>query len=316
MVGRTEAALFDDLDGVEIITHDKQSGARGLRQQLKGREFDALLLMQVALRAGLASRAVRAPVRLGFDRSRARDGHGLWINQRIAADGPGHVIDGFFGFARALGINERVMRWDIPIPTASAEQAARYANGQPSLVISPCSSQRKRNYRDWPVARYIDVARHAAQTHGLRIVITGAGHAKEMDYAEAMVRELKAQGVTSVVNVVGRTDVKTLFALIAQASAVIAPDSGPVHMAVAAGTPVIGLYAGSNPERTGPVCGQQWVVNAYPKAVRQAFGCAVEQVRWGRRVRTPDVMDWITSAQVIERLDTLLATPKAERLAQ
>lgn len=315
VAGAAEAALLDGLDGVEIITHPKRAGIRALRRQLNGRQFDVLMLMQVALRAGWLSTAVSAPVRLGFDRDRARDGHGLFINRRIARGPRGHVIDGFFGFCEALGLHERVMRWDIPVPAAAADEAAqRLPADSPVLVVSPCSSQRRRNYRNWRAEHYAAVARQAARDHGLAIVLTGGGSAEEIRYGAEIEALLQGPPAVPVTNLIGRTDLKTLFAVLGRATAVIAPDSGPVHMAVAAGTPAIGLYATSNPDRTGPVLGHQWVVNAYPEAVRQAFGCEVEAVRWGRRVRDPDAMDLITPDRVQARLDALMATPADQRL--
>lgn len=320
ITGRAESTLFADLDGIEVISHDKRSGRRGLQSQLKGRSFDVLLLMQVALRASLAARAVKAPLRIGFDRQRSRDGHGLFINSRIPSASPGHVIDGFFDFLKPFGITERVWRWDIPIPAQAKERASRIIDQQrPTLVISPCSSQRFRNYRNWPVANAIAVAEHALRARGMQVLITGGNSEQERAYAAAIEQALQPQAKSgdaapSIVNLTGQTDLKTLFALIQQSSAVLAPDSGPVHMAIAAGTPAIGLYASSNPARTGPVLGQQWVVNAYPQAIKQRFGCEVSEVRWGQRVRDPKIMELITPSAVIEKLERLLATPVAERL--
>ena len=339
IMGQTEAGLLGDLDGVEVITHDKQSGTGTLRHKLSGRSFDTLLLMQVALRAGLASRVVKAPVRIGFDRSRSRDGHGLFINQRIPSTPPGHVIDGFFGFCEALGVQERHLRWGIPVPTRSKERAehwltelGRGASGvgddmttaRNVLLISPCSSDRFRNYRNWSPDYYAEVARYAASVHGLRIILTGGKSEVERDYGERITAALHHQPgqdmcgqkvPVPILNLIGRTDLKTLFALMQRATAVLAPDSGPLHMAVAAGTPAIGLYATSNPERTGPVLGMRWVVNAYPQAVRESLNRAVGDVRWGKRVRDPHAMELIKPAAVIAKLDELMTTPVEERLA-
>ncbi|MDR9406660.1 MAG: glycosyltransferase family 9 protein [Spiribacter sp.] len=313
VTGRTEATLFGDLDGIEVIAHDKRLGRRGLERQLKGRSFDALWLMQVALRAGLASRAVQSSWRLGFDRNRSRDGHGFFVNDRIPSAPPGHVIDGFFDFLKPLGLTERVWRWDIPIPAQASARARQLIDtDRPTLLMSPCSSQRLRNYRNWPVANAIALVKHAIEVQGMQVIVTGGGSQKETAYAQALEQACPQPG--ALINLTGRTDLKTLFALIQRSTVVLAPDSGPVHMAIAAGTPAIGLYATSNPARTGPVLGKRWVVDAYPQAVKAQFGCAVSDVRWGQRVRDPNAMALITPSAVIERLDALLATPAAERL--
>lgn len=308
IIGRTEAALLGDLDGVECITFDKKAGRAGrraLKAQLAGRRFDAMLLMQVALRASLASRAVRAPLRLGFDRDRSKDLHGLFVNRRIAPHPQAHVMDGFFDFLRAMGLHERVLRWDVPVPAeARAAAEALIPDDAPTLVISPCSSQRFNNFRNWPAERYAAVARWAVREQGMQVLLTGGPSDEERSYAEAIQREA---GVP-VIDRIGQTSLKELFALLQRATVLVSPDSGPAHMAVAAGTPVVGLYATSNPWRTGPYLSQQWVVNRYPEAVRAELGKPVDAIDWGRRVRKPDAMELITVDDVLERIGALLAT--------
>ncbi len=316
IIGRTESVLLGDLDGVEFITFDKRAGAAGRRavaEALSQRRFDALLLMQVALRAGWLSRVVRADQRIGFDSQRSRDFHGLFVNRRIAPHPRAHVMDGFFDFINALGVTERVLRWDIPVPEAARQRADDLVPpDQPTMVISPCSSQRVANFRNWSIASYVELVRHAHNRHGLQVIITGGPTAEERRYGESIAREA---GVP-VENLVGRTTLKELLAILGRAEVVVSPDSGPAHMAVAAGTPVIGLYATSNPDRTGPYLGRRWVVNRYPDAVKAHWGKSVDQVAWGRRVRRADAMDLITVADVTGRLDALMATPGAERLQE
>lgn len=323
VIGKSEASLLRGTDGIELVEYDKNKRTDTFRQAIASRKFDGLLLMQVALRAGLVSRQIKAPLRVGFDASRSRDGHGFFINQRIAKADPGHVIDGFFGFAEFLGISERIFRWDIPVPDDAIEKlnAMFPASSQPFLVISPCSSQRSRNFRNWSAENYAAVASHAIQKFGLQVVITGTGTDEEHTYAR-QIQDLVSKAVPNssmpvpVINLVGKTDLKMLYALLGRAITVIAPDSGPVHMSIAAGTPAIGLYATSNPDRTGPVLGRKWVVNQYPEAVQRFIGRDIETVRWGRRVRHPDAMSLINKEMVTDRLEQLLATPFAQRLEQ
>jgi len=104
-------------------------------------------------------------------------------------------------------------------------------------------------------------------------------------------------------NLVGKTSLKQLAALIDSADLVICPDSGPAHMATAFSTPVLGLYATSNPDRTGPYASRELTANRYPDAVQKFLGKSVQQLRWGQRVRHPDAMDLITVEEVIAKLD-------------
>jgi heptosyltransferase I len=102
-----------------------------------------------------------------------------------------------------------------------------------------------------------------------------------------------------------------LLALLEIADGVLCPDSGPAHMATAVGTPVIGLYATSNPERTGPYFSRDLCVNSYPEAARKYLGKEVADLRWGQRVRDPGAMGLIRLARVNERIDALLSRKDA-----
>src|SRR5215468_9783655 len=76
IIGKTEARLMSLIEGVEFIIVDKRAGTterREISRQLAGRSFDELLHMQLAFRASLIARQVQAPVKLGFDRARARE---------------------------------------------------------------------------------------------------------------------------------------------------------------------------------------------------------------------------------------------------
>ena len=86
IVGKPEHRLVGDIEGVEFVVFDKGSGPAGyraVRKTLAGRHFDALLHMQVAFRANLLSLAVRAERRIGYDRARSKDLHGLFVRERI-----------------------------------------------------------------------------------------------------------------------------------------------------------------------------------------------------------------------------------------
>ena len=305
VIGRAEAALLGDLPGVEFIIVDKRDGWRGRRalaKLLSGRRFDVLLQMQAALRASLLSRAIDAELRLGFDRARARDFQWLFTNASIAPRRRQHVLDGLFGFIEALGVEERELRWDIPIPEADRAQVAEWLPADaPIVAINPCSSARRLNFRNWPADRYAAVGDWAMQ-RGMQVVLTGGPADAERDYAQQIAGRMRQPPI----DLVGRTSLKQLLAVLDRARVLIAPDTGPAHMATAVGTPVVGLYATSNPDRTGPYLSRQWVVDRYPQAIRQAFGKSVAEVGWGRRVRDPQAMALITVEDVVDRLAAVL----------
>ncbi len=304
VIGKLEATLMAGIDGVEFITFDKKAGRRGLQQlktELAGREFDVALCMHASMRANRIYRSINAPVRLGFDRERARDFQWLFTNARIPAASSEHAMEAMMGFATAIGAEETPLRWDIPLSEADRDFArALRDDGRPLVVISPCSSARQRNFRNWPVAHFIDTCRYLVEQRDARVVLTGGNSAVEREYGEAIAASV------DVDNRIGTTNLKQLLAIISEADVVVCPDSGPAHMATTVGTPVVGLYATSNPGRTGPYLSKASTVNRYPDALRRFMGKAQDEVRWGQRVRDRLAMELITIDDVRDKLDDVL----------
>jgi heptosyltransferase I len=308
IIGATEYQLFAGVSGVEFIILDKARGYRAyadVRRQLRGRRFPILLDMHASMRANIASCAVRADERIGFDKARAKDGQWLFTNRKIPANSRQHVMDGLFSFVETLGITDKLLRWDIPIADSDREIVNGLdTEGRPLCVISPCSSDRFRNFRNWSVENYVAVADFLGSRYGAHVVLTGGATDQERAYAAEICRAVARQ----VTDLVGHTSLKQLLALIECADLVICPDSGPAHMATAAGTPVVGLYATSNRHRTGPYCSQHLVVDEYPEAVRREFGKPVDALPWGKRVRDPNAMDLIRVESVIESVEQVLGS--------
>ena len=308
IIGKTEASLLADIPDVEFIIFDKSDGLRAyakLRRTLLSRRFDVALCMHASLRANILCRMVPAPLRVGFDARRARDFQRLFTNRRIPAVAGQHALEAMMGFATAIGATQGELRWDIPIGDADRQFARQYVHGgSPTFVVSPCSSQRSRNFRNWSVDNYATVIAYAQQTYNCRVILTGGSTALERDYGHALARRSRGR----LDNLIGATTLKQLLALLDAAAIILCPDSGPAHMATAVGTPVIGLYATSNPDRPGPYLSRQFTVDRYADAVEQFLGKRVSDVRWGQRVRHADAMALITVADVTDKLDKFFAS--------
>ena len=306
VIGRIEARLIGLLPGVELIIIDKRSlraGALALRRALRGRRFDVLLHMQTALRASLYSTLISAGVRVGFDRARARELQWLFTNRKIAARTREHVLDSFFGFTEALGINERRLEWRLPIPADAAAWARELIpDGQRTLIVSPCSRWSARNWRS---ERYAAVIDHAVSRHGLQVLLCGGPG----DAERAMGAAIEAAVQVPVRNIIGTDTLPQLLALLGRASVLISPDSGPAHMATMVGTPVIGLMAGTRSARSGPYLSQRWCVDRYDQAARKYRGRPASELPWIETIEIPGVMELVETEAVCARLDELLATP-------
>jgi len=262
----------------------------------RGRRFDALLQMQVAMRSNLLSVGIKADRRIGYDRARAKDLHGLVINERIPARTGEHVLDAIGSFCEPLGLKQTSVRWDIPIPDEALAWAAEQLPGDtPTLLVSPTSSHAQRN---WSAERYAAVMGHAA-ARGWRVVLIGGPSAGERTMADAVLAACQR----TPLDLTGKDTLKKLLALLGRAQLLLTPDSGPMHMANAVGTKVLGLHAASNPNRSGPYSDRRWCVDKYDEAARKYLGRPASEIPWGSKIEKPGVMDLIGVDDVIERYE-------------
>jgi heptosyltransferase I len=312
VIGKLEAKLMSLIPDVELITVDKAAGLSAysrLREDMKRRgAFDLLLHLQLSIRASAAAALMPAPIKLGFDKPRAREMQWLFTNRRVAERSREHVLDSFQGFADALGIPAHPLRWDIPLPKGAQDYATELVpDRQPTLLISACSSHALRN---WLPERYAAVADHAARQHGMRVILCGGPSTIEREMSAA-IRKLCT---TTVVDQVGKDTLPQMLALMSRATALLSPDSGPAHMATMVGLPVIGLYAATNPFRSGPYYSRRWTLNLYDEAARIFLNKKADELPWTKKIEMPGVMELIGVDIVNAKLDELLSMPAEARL--
>ena len=304
IIGKLERRLVGDLPGVEFVTFDKGTGwagMRAVRDALQGQRFDALLQMQVAMRSNLLSLGIKARRRIGYDKARAKDLHGLVVNERIPARTGEHVLDAIGSFCEPLGLKQTEVRWDIPIPDEARVWAAeQLPQGAPVLLVSPTSSHVLRN---WRPERYAAVMDHAAQ-RGWRVMLIGGPSPLERQMADAVLAACRIPPL----DLTGKDTLKRLLAMLTRASLLLTPDSGPMHMANSVGCKVLGLHAASNPDRSGPYSDRRWCVNKYDEASRKYLGKPASDIPWGSKIEYAGVMDLIGVDDVIERFEAYSAS--------
>ncbi len=304
VIGKVEANLLKDLPNVSFVIFDKKAGLQGyknLKAQLAHQHFDVLLHMQVALRASFASWCIQAKVKIGFDSKRAKEGQWLFTNKKIQPQNQPHVLDGFMGFAQAIGVPIERPEWHMPIGDENelwASELLSLHSDKPIAIISPAASKAERN---WHAEGYAKTADYLTQL-GFQVMICGGPTTLE----KLLAAEIISLSKSDIVNLVAKTNLKQLLAVLKLAHLVIAPDTGPAHMAVTVGTPVIGLYAHSNPYRTGPYLYQNYVVSCYQHTVQEQYKQKLEHLPWGIRAKGSDLMNGITFTQVQEKLKLLI----------
>lgn len=310
VIGKIEYELVRNIPGVRFVIFDKKRGKAAveeLKETLSDTVFDALLVMQVALRANLASRVIKAKRRIGFDWARSKELHWLFTNTRVKPREHAHVLEGFMDFADALGVPKvDHPTWNIPIDMRAREWAEHKAAVLGTFVIiSPAASKEERN---WSPERYARIAKYI-DDHNVTVVLCGGPGPLDRMLATKIMTQT---GDIIAENFVGKTSLQQMFALIKQADLVIAPDTGPAHMATVAGTPVIGLYAHSNPRRTGPYNDLKRVVSVYDECIEEQTGKPWHLVPWGKRAKGSDLMERISVDQVCQEVDHFLRAIKKQ----
>ena len=234
----------------EIILFDRSKGMKAfadIRRELAGREFDLVIDLQVYFKAGVITAMTRAPVKLGFDRTRARDLNWLFTTHRIPARPIGqHVQDQYFEFLEALGVNAQPVVWDLgPWPTELSWRQEFFARlDRPAAAIVIATSKPE---KDWLPERWAQVVDILHGEYGLQPVLVGGRSPRELHAEQVIMANAKHQPVSAL-----GSGLRNLVGILSGSALVLSPDTGPLHMAVALERPVISLMGYTNPKRTGP----------------------------------------------------------------
>lgn len=279
----------------EIVTFRRGGGARGLlelRRALAARPFDVVLNLQPYLKSGLVTGMARAPVKLGYDRARARDLTWLFSTRRIPPRPRGHVQDEYLEFVEALGI-PAVREWGIG-PTA--EERERYAGllpapGRPTAALVVGTTKPE---KEWPAERYAALVDRLEGDLGVRTVLVG-GRSEREERAAAEIRRLASRPPLDL----REWDLRRLVYLLDRADVLVSPDTGPLHVGVALGTPTVSLMGYTNPRRYGPY-------RRFQDLVVDAYGEPGENYPAGAGSR-PGRMERIGADAVVEKVELALA---------
>ena len=245
----------------EVVRFDRSRGWRAfvdVRNALHGRQFDVVLALQDYLKAGILTAIAPAPIKLGYDRARARDANWIFTNERIPPHAPQHIQDEYLEFVAALGIDASVIEWGLGPWDAERgwqrEFMSQFERPIASLVIGSSRPQ-----KDWIAERWGELADALSGRFGLQTVLVG-GRSPREEATEAVILERTRHKPVSALN----SGLRRLVSILDASALVISLDTGPLHMAVALGRPVISLLGFSNPLRTGPYrASKELIVNAY-----------------------------------------------------
>jgi len=276
----------------EILIFDRAKGWAAftdIRRQLADRQFDLVINLQVYFKAGIVTSFTRAPVKLGFDRARARDFNWVFTTDRIPPHAIQHVQDQYFEFLTALNIRHEPVVWDLgPWETERPTQReffSRVERPAASIVVATSKPQ-----KDWLPQRWAEVVDALYSDFGLQPILVGGRSEREV-HAEQIILERARHRPVSALG----SGLRNLVGILDGSALVLAPDTGPLHMSVALDRPTISLIGYTNPKRTGPYRRfQDLIIDAYGEP-----GEAYEPTMENRLDRMPR----ITVRDVLDRVE-------------
>ena len=221
-------------------------GFHELMQEMRDRKFDLLLGLQVYFKAGLITALTPARVKLGFDRARARDAQWLFTNERVPARGQRHVQDQYLEFLEHLGVDPEPVEWGLEFTEEERLRQAEFfdAIDEPVCAVVVGTSKLDKN---WNPEGYARVLEEIEFTHGLQPVLVGGPSPEE----RALADEVMSESGAHVLNELG-DDLRRLMYIVDGSALLLSPDTGPLHIGRALGTPTVGLFGYTNPKRSGP----------------------------------------------------------------
>lgn len=251
-LSRPLVAQHPSVDRVVVFDkRDWRKSVRQVRRELKAAEFDIVLDLQRIWKSGLLTLLAPAERRIGFDRARCKELTWLLPFERIAAGEPNrHMLTQYADFASHLGLADFKVEWRIGLsgqPPAGLPQ---------KYVVLNIGATKPANR--WTTAGFAELAGLIKQASGLDCVLTGGPEDRALGAAITALNP-------AVSDLSGRTTLTELTQTLAGAAAVVSCDTGPMHLAVALGRPVVALFGPADERRTGPY---------YGRVVRLQLECA------------------------------------------
>ena len=292
VIGKTEHELVKNLKNIDFIVVDKKKTLDSIlemRSLFKSKQFDVVFHMQKSLRSKLIANIINGRVNVTFNDIETRGSH---------------VIDHFFGFLEKINIKKRVIDWQCENILCNNDEFIETNNLydlQPFITINPYTSVRSNNYREWSYDNFATISEYCRNQYSLNTVILGkTSREKTREFMDCFGENSR------VVSLINKTSLSEMLSVLNLSEFYIGPDSGTLHMARMINKPIIGLYATSNPERTGPYQKLERVIDKYSEALDRFSSKKKSGVKWGERVRDPSAMNLITIDDVKAKIREII----------
>jgi len=307
LIDRPIANILAEVKEVNVVPVDKPKSLRAywqFRQQWQHQNIGQLISFQTSFVSNIVMILLPAEHKTGFGFPYSREGHHLFTDTAHNLPEHLHQVEVFFELAKKFaGIEEdlKITAEDLSLPISASDTAwagqKLHANSQ-WIAINPRASTQEKT---WPIERYItlinDLHKHYPDKS---IVLTGGPSAEEVEFGAQIEQGTEA----TCLNLIGKTTLTQLAAVFKQASLVISPDTGPLHLANAVATPVVGLYAVTRPEYIGPYHQSQNCLNAYPQAAEKYMHKPADQLAWQKKIPSLEAMQLISVERVLDKIQS------------
>jgi lipopolysaccharide heptosyltransferase I len=219
-----------------------------LRTELRAEKYDIVIDLQGLFKSGLVSLLSGAKQRYGP--KEAREGANLFYNHLVKRGlGEEHVVPGYLRFATELGA-----KWEdepqMLMPFGQKEldkvnQLVSFSSADSYVVINPSAGK---VIKQWSPEQFAQVGIALAKSRGAKLLITGAPADRHL--ADQILATIGGQA--SVTDLTGKTNLNELAALLSKVDLFIGGDTGPMHIAQAAGTRVLAIFGPTDPKTLGP----------------------------------------------------------------
>ncbi|HKW87254.1 MAG TPA: glycosyltransferase family 9 protein [Candidatus Acidoferrales bacterium] len=222
-------------------------------RRLRETRYTCVIDFQSLYRTAILGQLSGAPRRVGFAATYARErGAEFFYTEKIAPVRR-HKVEHNLELVESVGARVTTIRFPLKISAEAEQQAANILTARSIrdyFVLSPGGGWRS---KCWPAERYGELHRTLAARYGWKGIINfGPG--------ERALAEIASRAAGEALPLMESLDLPPLMALLKNARFVVAADTGPLHLASALGTPVVGLYGPTDPARNGPYSAKDIVV--------------------------------------------------------
>jgi len=280
VIGKTEYELVKMLDNVHFIVIDKNKtldSIIGMHKYLRKENFDIVFHMQKSLRSKFLGRIINGKINVTFNDIKTNNNH---------------VLDNFFSFLEKINIQTKELNWQTNKILTFCDSFIDETNIEefkPFVAINPFTSERVNNYREWDYDNYGTISEYLFNEYSIKTVFVGKTTEERKNSFQKHIK-----GSSKLLNLINKTSLGEMLSVLNMSEFYIGPDSGTLHMANMLALPIIGLYATSNPKRTGAYSSLEYTVDRYEEALDTFSKKSIEKAKWGERVRDKGAMKLIS----------------------